>query len=58
MSYKTLKKDNTPTILMTEDKEMKKDNTPTILMTEDKEMKNYNKMKNKNKLLSRHFVYW
>ena len=24
---------------MTEDKEMKKDNTPTILMTEDKEMK-------------------
>jgi hypothetical protein len=53
-----MKNYNTPTILMTEDKEMKNYNTPTILMTEDKEMKNYNKMKNKNKLLSRHFVYW
>ena len=37
MSNKTLKKDNTPTILMTEDKEMKNYNTPTILMIEDRD---------------------
>jgi uncharacterized protein involved in tolerance to divalent cations len=37
-----MKNYNTPTILMTEDKEMKNYNTPTILMIEDKEMKNYN----------------